>query len=432
MNATSSGPLSSRNSVAWYREVSGDQWRCFFAAFLGWLMDAFDFSIMTFVLIDIQKSFAVDRALAGLLGTVTLAMRLIGASVSGSMADKWGRKLPLMLSVLWFSLFAFLSGFSTSYAMLFALRALFGIGMGGEWAAAMPLVIETWPSKLRGLVSGLVQGGWYWGTLLSAVVFQFVYPIFSAESDVAWRTMFWIAIIPALMTLWIRSGVKESPVWLERQRMLAERERSGLPPPPSFSLSRIFQPDLRKSTFHAILVMACLLCAYSSITFWYATFLRQQHLPTLPYFAAFNIGSIFGNAMWGRISETRIGRRGALCLAMLIAVADIPIYLHGSPTVLLAGAAIMGMTGTGGWGVIPAYLSERFPTSARGAGPGFVYHAGAVFGAMIPLLLGTMQDRGTSIPAAMTSSILVTCLLTGASVWMSPETRGKTLLSTEA
>src|SRR5205085_8709504 len=132
---------------------------------------------------DIQKSFTVVGALARAMATVTLVMRLIGGVAAGASADKFGRKLPLMLSILWFSLFAFLSGFSTSYAMLFGLRALFGIGMGGEWAAGMPLVFEHWPTKLRGMVSGLMLGGWYWGYLLAAVTFQFVYPHFSGTPD---------------------------------------------------------------------------------------------------------------------------------------------------------------------------------------------------------------------------------------------------------
>jgi SHS family lactate transporter-like MFS transporter len=162
---------SSTRALPWWREVTRDQWRAFFAVFLGWIVDSFDFNVLAFILIDIQKHFTVDRTLAGALGTVTLMMRLIGGTVAGAAADRWGRKLPLMLSVLWFSIFAFLSGFSTSYAMLFGLRARFGLGMGGEWAAGMPLVLEHWPTKLRGLASGLMLGGWYWGYLLSAAVF---------------------------------------------------------------------------------------------------------------------------------------------------------------------------------------------------------------------------------------------------------------------
>src|SRR5262249_32319780 len=156
-------------------------------------------------------------------------MRLIGGTLAGAAADKWGRKLPLLLSVLWFSLFAFLSGFSTSYAMLFGLRALFGLGMGGEWAAGMPLVLEHWPTRLRGLASGLMLGGWYWGYLLSAAAFQFVYPLFASTPDLGWRAMFWIAIAPALLTLWIRTRVPESPVWLERQEALKRARSEGRP-----------------------------------------------------------------------------------------------------------------------------------------------------------------------------------------------------------
>ncbi|HZM59717.1 MAG TPA: MFS transporter, partial [Vicinamibacterales bacterium] len=185
------------SDLPWYRQVTGDQWRAFWAVFLGWIVDSFDFNILAFIVIDIQKSFTVDRALAGALGTVTLIMRLVGGTIAGTMADKWGRKLPLMLSVLWFSLFAFLSGFAPSYALLFAIRALFGLGMGGEWAAGMPLVLEHWPARLRGLASGLLLGGWYWGYLLAAAAFTFVYPLFSHTPDLAWRVMFWVCIVPA-------------------------------------------------------------------------------------------------------------------------------------------------------------------------------------------------------------------------------------------
>jgi len=162
-------------AVPWYAQVSRDQWRAFWAVFLGWVVDAFDFNIMTFILIDIQKSFTVDRALAGLLGTVTLIMRLVGGAAAGTIADKWGRRLPLMLSVLWFSVFAFLSGFSTSYAMLFALRALFGIGMGGEWGVGASLAMEKVPPRIRGLLSGILQQGYAVGNLLAGACYFFLF-----------------------------------------------------------------------------------------------------------------------------------------------------------------------------------------------------------------------------------------------------------------
>jgi SHS family lactate transporter-like MFS transporter len=413
-------------TIPWYSQVTGDQWRAFWAVFLGWVVDAFDFTISTFILIDIQNSFGVNRASAGALGTVTLMMRLVGGVASGTLADKYGRKLPLMLSVLWFSVFAFLSGFSTSYAMLFALRALFGIGMGGEWAAGMPLVLEHWPSRLRGLASGLLLGGWYWGYLLAAVAFQFVYPLFSATPDVGWRAMFWIAIIPALMTLWIRRSVKESPVWLERRRRLKAAAIDSRKAEPKVSLVRIFHRDLIGTTLQTTAVLGAFMCVYYSVNYWYPTFLREAGRPTLPYLAAFNVGAIIGTATWGRLSETRLGRRGAVTITLILGMASLPLYLHASdPLMLGLGALMMGAFGMGVWGMAPAYTTERYATAVRGVGPGFCYHAGAAIGAAMPLVLGRLQDLGIALVDAATACMIVSALLAIGLIWLGPETRGR-------
>jgi len=411
----------------WFRQVSRDQWRAFWAVFLGWVVDSFDFNILTFILIDIQNSFTVDRALAGALGTVTLVMRLVGGTIAGTAADKWGRKLPLMLSVLWFSLFAFLSGFSTSYAMLFALRALFGLGMGGEWAAGMPLVLEHWPTRLRGLASGLMLGGWYWGYLLAAAAFQFVYPLFSDDPDFAWRTMFWIAIVPALFTLWIRRNVPESPVWLEQQRRRAALRAAGNhQAEPALSLLRIFQRDLIGTTIQTTLVIGSFMCIYYSVNFWYPTFLRDAGRPTLPYLAAFNIGAIIGTACWGRLSETFLGRRGAVTITVFLGIASLPLYLHADGGLLLGvGALMMGAFGMGVWGMAPAYTVERFPTEVRGVGPGFCYHAAAAIGAMMPYVLGLLQDRGFVLVNAMSMAMVLSGVVALVTIWLGPETRGR-------
>ena len=417
----------------WHRQVNAEQWRAFLATFFGWLLDGFDFTIMTFILIDIQESFTVDAALAGALGTVTLLFRLVGGLGAGMMADRWGRKLPLMLSILWFSLFAFLSGFSTSYAMLFTFRALFGIGMGGEWAAGMPLALEHWPTRLRGLASGLLQGGWYWGYILSAMTFSFIYPTFAAMSDpfsdsagstLGWRVMFWTGVIPGLLVLWIRTGVQESPVWLERQRHLKETGKDALED--RVSLVRLFQPDLLWVTIQSSLLLSAFMFSYYSISFWYPTFLRQQGLDPLWYLVAFNGAAIVGIAFWGRASEGVLGRRGAVTLAALSGVACVPIFLTASSTLfLLVGALLMGATGGGIWGMAPAYLTERFPTAVRGVGPGLSYHVGAAVGSVTPLVLGQLQDGGMTIGGAMTVSIAVSGLLVAAMIWMGPETRGR-------
>jgi SHS family lactate transporter-like MFS transporter len=413
------------STLPWYRQVSRDQWRAFWAVFLGWIVDSFDFNILAFILIDIQKSFTIDRALAGALGTVTLIMRLVGGTIAGTAADKWGRKLPLMLSVLWFSLFAFLSGFAPSYAVLFAIRALFGLGMGGEWAAGMPLVLEHWPARLRGLASGLMLGGWYWGYLLAAASFQFIYPLFSDTPDLAWRVMFWVCIVPALFTLWIRARVPESPVWLERQRRL--RETGADARAPKLSLVRIFQRDLLSTTFQTTVVIGSFMCIYYSLNFWYPTVLRDAgRTNLLPFLAAFNVGAILGTATWGRLSEGWLGRRGAFTATLILGPASLPFFLYGgSTTALIFGALTMGFFGMGVWGMAPAYTVERFPTEVRGVGPGFCYHAGSAMGAAMPYILGAAQDRGMSAVNGMSIAMIASAVLAGIAVWSGPETRGR-------
>jgi len=408
--------------LPWYRQVNGDQWRAFFATFLGWVLDGFDFNILTFILVDIQRSFTVDQALAGALGTVTLITRLVGGALAGTAADRWGRRLPLMLSILWFSLFAFLSGFSTSYAMLFALRALFGIGMGGEWAAGMPLVLEHWPARLRGLAAGLLTGGFSWGFLLAAAAFQFIYPLFSGRPDLGWRVMLWLAILPALLVLWIRRSVPESPVWLERQRRL----RAHAAPQHQFSVVRLFHRDLIWTTMQTSLLMGTFMFSYYSITFWYATFLRESGHPTLPYVTAVNVGGIVGAAAWGRISESHWGRRGAVTAAALLGVITIPLYIYGTSSwVLWVGALLMGLNGAGIFGMAPSYLTERFPTETRGVGAGVAYHAGAAMGSVTPTIIGAMQVAGWTLAGAMSTCMALAGTLVASVIWLGPETRAR-------
>jgi SHS family lactate transporter-like MFS transporter len=404
-----------------FRDVTWVQWNAFFAAFLGWASDGFDFSILSFLLIDLEHSFTVDKALAGALGTVTLLFRLVGGLSAGTAADRFGRKFPLILSILWLSLFSLLSGFSTSYAMLFGFRALFGIGMGGVWAAGMPLALEHWPDHLRGVASGLLAGGFYWGYMLAAMVFQVVYPLVNEPSGPGWRAFFWLGAAPALLAFWILVRVKESPVWLARRSQLRDSgQRDGL------SILSIFRRDLVATTVQTSLLIGVFMMSYYSITFWYPTFLREARLPTIQYLVALNLGAIMGAALWGRVSETRAGRRGAATLAALIGVLVIPIFVGPhSPLALLLGALLMGASGMGVYGIVPSYLTERFPTATRSVGPGFAYHAGAALGSVTPAFVGALQDRGVRLPGAMAGCILVSGALVAVIIWLGPETRGR-------
>jgi SHS family lactate transporter-like MFS transporter len=408
---------------AWRHDVTRSQWRAFFAAYLGWMLDGFDFTILTFVLVDISRSFTVNSALAGALGTVTLLFRLVGGIGAGTAADRWGRKRPLLLSILWYSVFAGLSGFSTSYGVLFTLRALFGIGMGGVWAAGMPLAIEHWPPHLRGRVSGMLQSGYSTGYILSALVFQAVYPLVGGRVE-AWRVLLWLGILPALLALWIMVRVDESPVWLARRAQLASADARD-----PIALPRLFRRDLIGTTIHASLLMGAFLCFYQSITFWYPTYVgRVLGRSTLPYLVALNLGTMIGNVTWGLVSETRFGRRGAASIATLGGVAMVPLYLFsGATATLVAGAFLMGVFGAGNFGMVPSYLNERFPTAVRAAGAGFAYHVGAGLSSLMPLLVGALQDRGVALARAMAASITITGVLLVVLAWLGPETRGRKL-----
>jgi MFS transporter, SHS family, lactate transporter len=414
-------------SVQRLRDVTKSQWRAFAAAFIGWVLDGFDFSILTFLLIDIEHSFSVDKALAGALGTVTLMFRLAGGLGTGTLADRFGRKGPLMLSIAWISLFSLLSAFSISYAMLFACRALFGIGMGGVWAAGLPLALEHWPNNLRGVASGLLMGGFNWGYMLAAAVFTVGYPLIGGLGFSGWRVLFGVAALPIVFVFWIQTHVKESPVWLNhRSQSKAAGARDRL------SMVKIFQPALLGATIQTTIVMSAFMFSYYSISFWYPTLLRQAKVSPLQFLVALNAGGIIGTALWGKVSETRLGRRGAISLAALLGVLSIPLFVEvGHSTMLLMGALSMGAFGIGAWGMAPSYLTERFPTAARAVGPGFSYHAGAAVGSLTPMIIGILQDRGVDLPRAMGTSIAVAGVFVAATIWLGPETRGTKFASSE-
>jgi SHS family lactate transporter-like MFS transporter len=403
----------------WYRDLSPDQRKAFWAAYLGWTLDGFDFYILSLLLVHVQQSFTVSSALAGALATVTLVFRVVGGISAGLAADRWGRKLPLMLAILWYSIFAFLSAFSTSYAMLFAFRALFGVGMGGVWSAGMPLAIEHSPPRHRGVVSGILQGGYALGVILAAAVYQFGYPLVSSRPD-GWRMLMWVGIVPAGLVIWIMTHVRESPVWLDRQRQQPSSRRRA-----RGAFAQLFHRDLVPVTLHTSLLMAALLFLYNSITWWYPTLLDQLNQPRLPLITAFSAGGIAGAFVCGRLSETGLGRRGAALLITLIGLAATPLYLFSETTATLTiGAAVMGVFGTGAFGVIPTYLAERYPTAARGVGAGFSYQAGASLAAIGPTLIGSMRDGGMALGAAMAICMVGSGVLFMILMWLGPETRG--------
>jgi len=223
--------------------------------------------------------------------------------------------------------------------------------------------------------------------------------------------------------------VKESPVWLERQRLL----KNARTPPEPFSFASLFGRDLRRVTAHSMLVMASLLFLYNALTWWYPTFLSQSGRVVLPFMMAFNVGAVVGAVMCGRLSETSLGRRGAAGLATLIGIAAIPIFLFTTSTpLLLVGAGTMGFFGTGNFGIVPGYLTERFPTASRAVGAGFAYQSGAAIASVGPTLIGTMTDRGMALNSAMAICIAIGGALVIFLLWLGPETRGRTFEAVDA
>ncbi|QYD70494.1 MFS transporter [Paraburkholderia edwinii] len=344
--------------MAWTRE----QRNVTIAAYLGWTLDAFDFFLMVFILKDIAAEFNTKIPEVAFAITLTLAMRPLGALIFGRLADKYGRRPTLMVNIAIYSLLELLSGFSPNLTTLIVLRALFGIAMGGEWGVGSALTMETVPAKSRGIVSGLLQAGYPSGYLLASIVFGVLYQY------IGWRGMFFVGVIPALLVLYVRSSVNESPAWVAMEKKAA---RPGL----LVTLKRNWVLSI-----YAIILMTAFNFFSHGTQDLYPTFLREQHHfdpHTVSLIAiVLNVGAICGGLLFGSLSE-RIGRRRAICIAALIALPVLPLWAFSSTPVMLAiGAFLMQISVQGAWGVIPVHLNEISPDEIRATFPGLVYQLG--------------------------------------------------------
>jgi SHS family lactate transporter-like MFS transporter len=333
------------------------------AAFLGWTLDAFDFFLVVFALTAIARDFGTSDAAVALTITVTLAFRPVGALIFGLLADRYGRRLPLMLDLVFYSLVEVLSGLAPDYTTFLVLRALFGIGMGGEWGVGASLAMEKAPARLRGVLSGLLQEGYAVGYLLAAVCFFVIYPRFG------WRPMFFVGGLPALLALFVRFRVKESEVW---QRTRHDSWRG---------LGRTIAANWRLFLYLTLL-MAGMNFASHGTQDMYPTFLERdwgfgpRSRAALTAFSM--VGAISGGIAFGLWSD-RIGRRKAIVLALGLAVLMIPLWAFApSWPFLVAGAFLMQFMVQGAWGVIPAHITELSPDSVRGFLPGFAYQCGVL------------------------------------------------------
>ncbi len=330
------------------------------AGFLGWTLDAFDFFLLVFVLKDIATEFhvAIEDVTFAIL--ITLAMRPLGAFLFGRAADRYGRRPTLIIDVLLYSIFEFASGLAPNFAVLLILRALYGVAMGGEWGVGASLTMESVPAHARGLVSGLLQSGYPAGYLIASAVYGLLFPV------IGWRGMFMIGVLPALLVLYIRRHVPESPGWT------SDRGRG-------VTIVALLRRRWALAVYAIALMTAFNFFSHGTQDL-YPTFLQVQH--KLPPHAVgviavvYNIGAIIGGIVFGSLSE-RIGRRRAIVIAALLSLPVVPFWATAATPVLLALTAfLMQFLVQGAWGVIPAHLNELSPAEARGTFPGFVYQLG--------------------------------------------------------
>ena len=407
----------------WWREPTRDQWMAYVAAWLGWTLDAFDFTIFLLIMVPIAKYFHVPLLAVTAVFTVTLWMRLFGATASGWLADRVGRKLPLMISILWYSICNFLAGLAPSFWLLFLFRALLGIGMGAEWPAGAALAMESWPPRSRGFMSGVLQGSWALGFLLASGIYGLLY------TSWGWRGMLLIGVLPALAVLWVRKYVKEPKVWLENRRKQREQGHEVRMP-----LMEIFRPRVLGNTLTACLWMASGFVIYYTVFGMFAVHLEKDlHFGpaavALPLMLM-NVATFLASGFWGMVSD-RIGRRWGMILPAVLGLLITPLYLFPSSyAMLVVTFTVQGAFLGAIYGQNPSYLNERFPTEVRATAAGFCYHQGAVWAGFAgPLLTAwaATQSSGFVMPMLYTTfgagAVFIVALLLG------PETKGHVMVS---
>ena len=393
---TSTGPTAS------------DQRATVVAGFLGWTLDAFDFFLVVMTLTAISKEFGKPDAAIALSLTVTLAFRPVGAFIFGLLADRYGRKLPLMIDLVFYSVVEVLTGFAPNYTSFLVLRALFGIGMGAEWGVGASLVLEKVPPRLRGITSGLLQQGYALGYLLAALCYLFVFPHWG------WRPLFFIGGLPALLALFVRARVKESDVWRETRH----ESWSGL--------GRAIASNW-KLFLYLTGLMAMMNMVSHGTQDMYPTFLERDwgFGPTArAALTAFSqVGALAGGVICGLYSD-RLGRRRTIGFALAGAVLAIPIWAFAPAVPLLVvGAFVMQFFVQGAWGVIPAHINELSPDAVRGFLPGFAYQCGVAIASKIPHVQALFAAH-TSYAQAMALSAATVFIVGAVVARAGPERRG--------
>jgi MFS transporter, SHS family, lactate transporter len=393
------------------QRLTGDQRNSFIAAQLGWTMDAFDYFIMVLVYADIARTFHRSNTEVAFITTVTLIMRPVGALFFGLWADRVGRRLPLIVDVMFYSTVGFLCAFAPNFTVLLILRLLYGIGMGGEWGLGAALAMEKIPAERRGFFSGLLQEGYTFGYLLAALASLLVMDWLG----LSWRWLFGLSVIPALITLIIRYRVKESEVWeatQDRMRLTRTRIRDVLR-----------DPVIIRRFIYLVLLMTAFNWMSHGTQDVYPTFLSagHNHGAGLPSATAkwivviYNVGAVIGGLVFGTLSQ-RFGRRYTIVFCALLGLPIVPLFAYSRTAAMLClGAFLMQIVVQGAWGVIPAHLTEMSPDAIRGLYPGVTYQLGnllAAFNLPIQERLATSHGYPFALAATIVPVLMVVAFLT--------------------
>jgi SHS family lactate transporter-like MFS transporter len=370
------------------RSLAPNQRGAVIASYLGWTLDAFDFFILVFVLKDVAQEFHTDVETVTYAIFLTLAARPVGALLFGLAADRYGRRPVLMVDILLFSVLEFASGLAPSLFIFLILRLAFGVAMGGEWGVGAALTMETIPPGTRGVVSGILQTGYPSGYLLAAIAYFALYGL------IGWCGMFMIGALPALLVLYIRGKVEESPTFLARAPL---RQGAGL--------VKMLRSHARRFLYAVLLMTAFNFLSHGTQDLYPAFLQLQRHFSqhTVGTIAiVYNVGAILGGLLFGALSQW-IGRRRAILIAALLTLPLIPVWAYGAdPVTLAVGAFLMQFFVQGAWGVVPAHLNELSPEDMRGTFPGFAYQLGNLLAsANATLQAGIAQANGGNYAFAL-------------------------------
>jgi len=415
-------PLGDTSLLAFYRDMNLPERRTFWACAAGWALDGMDFMIYPLVVGTIIAMWHVEAGMAGLAGTATLLASAIGGWIAGYMCDRIGRVLTLQITILWFAVFSLLCAFTQNFDQLLIARTLLGLGFGGEWAAGAILIGEVIRPQYRGRAVGSVQSGWAvgWGVavLAQALLFSILPP------EEAWRWMFAVGVLPALLVFYLRRYVEEPPVAMEAR---ARQKLAGDSP----AIWEIFSGPILKTTILASLVTTGCQGGYYAITFWVPRFLTSERnlsiVSSTGYLAALIIGSFVGYLVGAWLAD-RIGRRNLFLIFSLGAIVLVLVYtqVHLTNQVLWVLGFPLGFFASGYFSGMGAFLTELYPTRLRGSGQGFCYNFGRGIGALFPFLVGYLS-QATTLANAIAIFAVGAYVLFFSAAYLLPETRGRVL-----